>query len=189
MGLANILQAGFVPGLDVPPTSTPISLYHCKQLAKPLLNVRFTGNLTGFRVHSDVLSQFRLINEALPTVATGKGPLRPVDALVPEHVTPFTEVFIAFRAAERSLACVQALVAEQLGLQPETLVTLGAPKRLLSRVCPHVFHEFRLFGKALPTLAGERHLPTVQQLVGLHVSLHTIALATLRALEGSLSGV
>lgn len=106
-----------------------------------------------------------------------------------EHVTPFPEVFITFRAVERSLACVQALVAEQLGLQSETLVTLGTLKRLLSRVCPHVFHEFRVFGKALPTLAGEGHLPAVQQLVSLQVSLHAIALPTLRALEGSLSSV
>lgn len=138
-------------------------------------------------MYSDVLGQFGLINEALPTVATGKGPLRPVDALVPEHMTPFPEVFITFGAVERSLARVQALVAEQLSLQSEALVTLGTLKRLLSRMCPHVFHEFRLFGKALPTLAGEWHLPAVQQLVCLHVSLHAIALATLRALEGSLS--
>lgn len=138
-------------------------------------------------MYSDVLSQFGLINEALPTVTTGKGPLRPVDALMPEHVTPFPEVFITFGAVERSLACVQALVAEQLSLQSEALVTLGTLKRLLSCMCPHVFHEFRLFGKALPTLAGEWHLPAMEQLMRLQVSLHTIALATLRALEGSLS--
>lgn len=140
-------------------------------------------------MYSDVLSQFGLINEALPTVTAGKGPLRPVDTLVPEHVTPFPEVFITFRAVERSLACVQALVAEQLSLQSEALVTLGTLKRLLSCMCPHVFHEFRLFGKALPTLAGERHLSAVQQLVHLHVGLHTIALATLWTLEGSFSCV
>lgn len=140
-------------------------------------------------MHSNVLNQFGLINETFPTVSTGKGPLRPVDALVPEHVTPFPEVFITFGAMERSLACMQALVAEQLSLQSETLVTLGTLKRLLSCVCPHVFHEFRLFGKALPTLAGEWHPAAVQQLVCLHVGLHTVALATLRALEGSLSRV
>lgn len=140
-------------------------------------------------MYSDVLCQFGPVNEALPTVAAGKGPLGPVDALVPEHVTPLPEVFITFRAAERSLACVQALVAEQLSLQPEALVTLGALKRLLSCMCPHVLHEFRLFGKALPTLAGEWHLAAVQQLVRLHVGLHAIALATLRALEGPLSCV
>lgn len=140
-------------------------------------------------MYSNVLGQFGFINETFPTVFTGKGPLRPVDALVPEHVTLFPEVFITLRAVERSLTCVQALVAEQLSFQSETLVTLGTLKRLLACVCPHVLHEFRLFGKALSTLAGEWHPPAVQQLVCLHVSLHTIALATLRALEGSLSCV
>lgn len=158
-------------------------------MAKPFLNVRFTWHLAGLCVYSDVLSQFGLINEALSTVTAGKGPLGPVDALVPEHVTLFPEVFITFRAVERSLACVQALVAEELSFQSEALVALGTLKRLLSCMCPHVFHEFRLLGKALSTLARERHLPAMQQLVRLHVSLHTVALATLRALEGSLSCV
>lgn len=56
-------------------------------------------------------------------------------------------------------------------------------------MCPNVFNEFRLFGKTFATLTGEWHLPTVQQLVGLHISLHTIALVTLWALEGPLSCV
>lgn len=67
-------------------------------------------------MHSDMLSELRLINEALATVATGKRPLWPMYALVPQHVSLFPEVFVTLRTAERSLACVQALVAEQLCL-------------------------------------------------------------------------
>lgn len=169
--------------------STPIGLYHCKQLAEPFLNVQFIWSRAGFCVYSDVLCKLRLVNEALPTVATGKGPLGPVDALVPQHVSPFPEVLVTVRAVERPLPCVQALMAEQLRLQAETLVTLGTLKRLLSRVRPDVFDELRVFHKALAALTGERHLPAVQQLVGLHVGLHAIALVTLRTLEGPLSGV
>lgn len=86
--------------------SAPVSLDHCKQLAEPFLNVRPTRSATGFCVHSDVFSKFRLINEALPTVATGKGPLWPMYALVPEHVSLFPEGFVTLRAVERSLPCV-----------------------------------------------------------------------------------
>lgn len=74
------------------------------------------GRTTGLCVHSDVLSKFRLINEALATVTTGKRPFWPMYALVPKHVSLFPEVFVTLRAAERSLSCVQALVAEQLCL-------------------------------------------------------------------------
>lgn len=67
-------------------------------------------------MYSDVFSKFRFINEALPTVTTGKWPLRPMDALVPKHVSLLSEIFVTLRAVERSLPCVQALVAEQLCL-------------------------------------------------------------------------
>lgn len=122
--------------------SAPVSFDHCKQLAEPFLNVRPTGSTTGFSVHSDMFSKFGLINEALPTVATGKWPFWPMYALVPKHVSLLPESFAALRAVERSLPCVQALVAEQLCLQAETLVTFQTPKRLLPRVRPDVFDEF-----------------------------------------------
>lgn len=67
-------------------------------------------------MHSDMFREFGLINEALPTVATGKRPLRPMDALVPQHVSLLPEVLTTLGAAERPLPGVQALVAEQLGL-------------------------------------------------------------------------
>lgn len=93
-------------------------------------------------MYSDVFSKFGLINEALPTVATGKRPFWPMYALVPKHVSLFPEGFVTLGAVERSLSCVQALVAEQLCLQAETLVTFQTPKRLLPRVCPDVFDKF-----------------------------------------------
>lgn len=96
--------------------SAPVGLDHGKQLSEPFLNVGLTGCTTGLRVHSDMLSKFRLINEALTTVTTGKRPLRSMYALVPKHVSLFPEVFVTLRAVERSLPCVQALVAEQLCL-------------------------------------------------------------------------
>lgn len=122
--------------------SAPVSLDHCKQLAEPFLNVRPTWSTTGFCVHSDVFGKFGLINEALSTVTTGKWPFWPMYALVPKHVSLFPESFVTLRAVERSLPCVQALVAEQLCLQAETLVTFQTPKRLLPRVCPDVFDKF-----------------------------------------------
>lgn len=54
---------------------------------------------------------------------------------------------------------------------------------------PDVFDQFRLLGKTFAALTRERHRPAVQQLVGLHVGLHAVALAALRALEGPLACV
>ena len=112
--------------------STPVGLDHRKQLAEPFLNIRLSADTAGFRVHSHVFGQFRLVNEALAAVRTGERTVRPVDALVPEHVAPFPEVFVALRAAERPLPGVQALVAEQLRLQAEALVTLWTLEGLLA---------------------------------------------------------
>lgn len=170
----------------MPPALTPVSFYHCQQLAEPFLGVRLTWSRTGLCVHSYVLSQSRLINEALPTVPTGKEPVWLVDALVPEHLALFPKVFITFWALERSFPCVQALVAEQLCFQAETLVTFWTLKRFLSRVRPDVFQQLRLFGEALTALTGKRHLPAVQQLVSFQVRFRAIALATLGAREGPL---
>lgn len=182
------LQVGLATAVDSQ-ASTPVGLDHCQQLTKPFLNVRLVWSIIGFFVHSAVLGQFTPIKEALTTVSTGKGPVRPVYELVPKHMSLFPEVFITLGAAERSLPCVQALVAEQLCLQAETLVAFGTLKRLLPRVYPDVFDELILLSKAFATLTGEGHLPAVQQLVRLHVGLHGIALVTLRALEGPLSRV
>lgn len=92
--------------------SAPVSLDHCKQLSEPFLNIRLIWSTTGFRVYSDVFSKFRFVNEALTTITTGKWPLWPMYALVPKHVSLLSEVFVTLRAVERSLSCVQALVAE-----------------------------------------------------------------------------
>lgn len=192
MGLALAPEASdsgdisSISGSDMVLASTPVRLNHGKQLAKPLLNVRLTGRQTGLCVHPDMLSQLRFIDEAFPAVITGKGPLGPMDALVPPHVTPLPKVLVTLGAAEGSLSSVQALVAEQLSLQAEALVTGGTLEGLLSSVCADMLGELGLLGKALTAGAGEGHLPTVQQLMSPHVCLHSVTLVALRALEGPL---
>lgn len=140
-------------------------------------------------MHPDVLSQLGLIDEALSAIVTGKGPFRPVDALMPPHVSPLSKVLVTLRTAEGSLSSVQALVAEQLRLQAETLITGGTLEGFLPCVCADVFGELGLLGETLATGAGEGHLPAVQQLVRLHVCLHAVALVALRALERPLARV
>ena len=140
-------------------------------------------------MHSHVFGQFRLVNETLAAVCTGKRPVGPVDALVPEHMAPFPEVFVALGAAERPLPAVQALVAEQLRLQAEALVALWTLEGLLACVRPDVLHELGLLGEALAAFTGEGHRASVQQLVRLQVGLYAVALTAVGAREGPLAGV
>lgn len=186
---ADSRDISFFPGSDALLASAPVGLDHGQQRAKLLLNIVLTGSLTGLRMHPEVLGQLGLIEEALPAVIAGKGPFRPVDALVPPHVSPVPKVLVTLRAAEGSLPGVEALVAEQLRIQAEALVTGSTLEGLLPGVRADVLGELGPLGEALAAGAGEGHLPTVQQLVRLHIGLHTEALVALRALERPLARV
>lgn len=73
-----------------------------------------------------------------------------------------SETALAFAAAVRFLARVDAHVAGEGGFLIESLIALFAFERLLSRVNAHVFGELALVGEALVTHGAPMFVPFEQ---------------------------
>lgn len=81
-------------------------------------------------------------------------------ALVGVHVGALGKLFPAKVTTVRPLTSMRARVYPEVVLRRETLVTVGAAERLLTRVCPPVYGEMDLLKETLATVHAGKGLLT-----------------------------